>query len=508
MSYSSLNFFIFLLIICIIFYIVPKKLQWLVLLIASIFFYCFYKPILGVYLFITIFSTWMASIIIYKTNKKTEGIERSGFSVFIFILAIILNFGIMAAFKMSGITIFALNSVGFSIENILLPIGLSFYTFQTIGYLTDVFRYSIKPEKNFFKYFLFASFFPQILSGPIGRFDKLSPQLFSEKSFNGKNISMGAQRIVWGLIKKMVIADRIGIIVNEIFDNSTEYSGFYIMFAVVLFIIQLYADFSGLIDIATGASQLFNINLAINFNAPLLASNITDFWSRWHISLSNWFKDYLFYPLLKSRLFISIQDGLKKVIGKRKAKNTTTYIAMFILWFSIGCWHGLEWHYILGAGVIFGFYIISGRMLKPVFDFFTKAFKINKKTFLYKVFEVIRTFMLLEFALLFWRASSVNIAVNMFFSFFKGLNNSIDFFKGGILELGLDLNNLIVIFIGITILFAVDLLHYNNFKIREWIINKSIYIKWPIYLFAIMTILLLGIYGPKYIASDFIYFKF
>ena len=492
---------IFLIITLVLFYVVPKKMQWIILLLASIFFYCFSNYVLGIYLFITVFTTWGAAILIYKLNLGKKVTERSRASVIVYLFAVLLNFLIITAFKISGLSLFVLNGIGINLTSLILPIGLSFYTFQTIGYLTDVFRYSTSPQKNFAKYFLFASFFPQILSGPIGRYDQLSPQFFVHKKYNADQFSMGAQRIIWGLFKKMVIADRAAIIVNEIFNNPTDYKGVYIIFAVMLFVIQLYADFSGLIDIAAGAAQMFQIELAINFNTPLFARNISDFWSRWHMSLSSWFKDYLFYPLIKSTLFLNMKDFFKKIFGKKKSKNLTTYIGMFILWFAIGCWHGVKGHFIIGAGLMFGMYIVGGKILAPVFNAISKFFRIKKEKFIYKLFEVIRTFLLLSFAMLFWRADSISTAFLM-------MKRAGIFIDGSLLDLGLDLNNFIVMWLSIGVLFIVDIIHYRKIKIRENLIKQKIWIKWPIYIIAIMSILLLGMYGPKYNASDFIYFKF
>lgn len=501
MSYSSINFMIFLLITLLLFYVVPKKIQWIILLLASIFFYCFSNYLLGIYLFITVFTTWGAALLIHNFNFGNMVTKRSKKSVLVFSIAVILNFLIIAAFKISGISLIILSGIGIDLTSLILPIGLSFYTFQTIGYLTDVFRYSTKPQTNFAKYFLFASFFPQILSGPIGRFDQLSPQFFKEKKYRADDLSMGAQRIIWGMFKKLVIADRVAIIVNEIFNNPTQYGGPYIVLGVMLFVIQLYADFSGLIDIAAGAAQMFQIELATNFNTPLFARNISDFWSRWHMSLSSWFKDYLFYPLLKSGLFSRMKEFLKKIFGKKKSKNLTTYIGMFILWLAIGCWHGVKWHFIIGAGLMFGLYIIGGKVLSPVFESISRKFKIKKEKFSYKLFEVVRTFLLLCFAMLFWRADSLSSAFLMI--------KRLGVFEGGsILKLGLDINNFIVMWISIATLLLVDIIHYKGFKIRTNLIKQKIWIKWPIYIIAIMSILLLGMYGPKYNASDFIYFKF
>lgn len=450
---------IFLLITLVLFYVVPKKIQWIILLLASVFFYCFSNYVLGIYLFITVFTTWGAAILIYKFNLGYKVTERSKQSIIVYTIVVFMNFLILAAFKISGLSLFILNGMGLNISSIILPIGLSFYTFQTIGYLTDVFRYSIKPQKNFAKYFLFASFFPQILSGPIGRFDQLSHQFFQAKRYNADTFSMGAQRIIWGLFKKMVIADRIAVIVNEIFDNPSEYKGFYVAVAAMLFIIQLYADFSGLIDIAAGAAGMFQIELATNFNTPLFARSISDFWNRWHMSLSSWFKDYLFYPLIKSKIFQDLKEFFKKIFEKKRSKNITTYIGMFILWFAIGCWHGVKGHFIIGAGLIFGIYIVGGKILAPLFNEISRILKINKQYFIYKLFEVIRTFLLLSFAMIFWRAESLSVAFLMIKKFFSGIYNVWILFDGSLLNLGLNKNDFIVMLISIFVLFIVDVLN-------------------------------------------------
>lgn len=499
---------IFLLISLVLFYLVPKKIQWIVLLIGSIFFYCFYNYILGIYLLITVFTTWLGGILIYKYNKGYKVTERSRKSVLVYIFVVLVNFLILAAFKIPKLSLLVLNGVGFNLDTLILPIGLSFYTFQTIGYLTDVFRYLVKPQENLLKYALFASFFPQILSGPIGRYVQLSPQFFIKKNYNAVAVSMGAQRIIWGLFKKMVIADRIAVIVNEIYGKPNEYKGVYIIIGAMLFLIQLYADFSGLIDIAAGSAQMFQIELAPNFNTPLFARNISDFWNRWHISLSSWFKDYFFYPLIKSKMFQKLNGLLKRFMGKKKSKNTTTYIAMFLLWFAIGCWHGVQGNYIIGAGLIFGIYIVGGKILAPVFNGISKFLKINKECFSYKLFEVFRTFLLLSLAMVFWRAESLEKAFTMIKQFIKGIYNIWVLFDGSLLNLGLTGNEFLVMVISIIVLLSVDVLHYKGIKIREKLISQGVWFKWTIYILAVMSILLFGMYGPKYNASDFIYFNF
>ena len=243
--------------------------------------------------------------------------------------------------------------------DLMIPIGISFYTLQAIAYMTDVYRGKYRADKNFFKFMLFMSYFPQIVQGPIARYDFLANQLYEGRDMEYKRCTFGIQLILWGYIKKLVIADRLAVPVNEIFNNFNEYTGMLVLLAAIGYGLQVYADFSGGMDIARGVSQVFGIELQLNFKQPYFARSIEEFWRRWHITLGAWMKDYIFYPLSLSKLSGNIGKKARLLFGSSIGKKIPSFIAMFIVYFLVGFWHGAEWKYIF-YGIWNGLFIMSG----------------------------------------------------------------------------------------------------------------------------------------------------
>ena len=322
MAFTSMQFAVFLLLAAAVYYLTPKRYRWVTLLVVNYTFYYFAGVKYFVYLFITTVTTYLATVklgdmaeknkIAYNAVKKEldkeqKKVWKADFTKRkrrILIPTMLCNFGILAVLKYSGFVSQNLNllfeKISVPIElpvfRFLLPLGISFYTFQTMGYLIDVYREKVVPEKNIGKLALFISFFPSIVQGPIGRFQTLSEQLFRGNHFSYERTKFGVQLILWGVFKKLVIADRAAVLVDAVFGNPQTYGGSYIAVASLIYCVQLYGDFSGGIDIATGAAQIFGIYLDKNFERPYLATSIPDFWRRWHITLGAWFRDYVFYP--------------------------------------------------------------------------------------------------------------------------------------------------------------------------------------------------------------------
>jgi Predicted membrane protein involved in D-alanine export len=372
--------------------------------------------------------------------------------------------------------------------NLLLPLGISFYTLQVVGYCIDIYRGKYKPEKNIVKYALFVSFFPHILQGPIARYDMLGFQLYKEHNFNSREIKFGLELMIWGFFKKMVIADRAAILVNQVFNNYQDYAGFQILVASVFYTIQLYADFSGCVDIVTGASQIFGIKLSKNFNRPYFAKSIQDFWRRWHISLSSWFRDYLYITL-----------------GGNRKGTFCKYCNIIIVFLVSGFWHGVGFHYIIW-GFMHGAYQVIGALLMPLRKWFIDKFEIDKTTFSYKLFQVLITFSLINFAWIFFRAESLNIAIKMIKSSFTTFNPWI-FFDDSLFLLGLDQKDFHLVIISFLVLLIVSLLQ-RKYKLREELEKQNVIFRVGIYVIAVFSVLYFGIYGPEYNASQFIYGQF
>ena len=349
MSLVSNLFLLFVAASVLVYYIVPQKCQWLVLLCFSYIYYLVGGvKYVGFLLFSTLV-TWLVALGVEK--MKTKGSQKSARNLLI--LGLVLNFGMLGVVKYTNFFVENLNAL-FHMNlrgmEILLPLGISFYTFQSSGYLLDVYWKRCDAEKNPVKYALFVSFFPQILQGPIGRYSRLAHQLYEPHKFEGKNITRGFERILWGFFKKMILADWAAVFVDAIFDNPDQYSGL-ALFGVLFYTIQLYADFSGGMDVVIGIASMFGIELDENFKRPFFSISITDFWHRWHITLGTWMKDYVFYPVTLSRWMGKFGKWGKKVFGKKTGRTLPICLADLIVFFvvrscmEIHCLWYVQWYY-------------------------------------------------------------------------------------------------------------------------------------------------------------------
>ncbi|MCQ2479397.1 MAG: hypothetical protein MJ120_02055 [Clostridia bacterium] len=341
---------------------------------------------------------------ISKTEKKSLKLLCNKRCKTVVILTVCINLCILGVFKYGDFVVSNIWSLlgSFGVEakrpgiNLLLPLGISFYTFQSIGYLVDVYRNQVKAEKNFLKVALFVSYFPQIIEGPIGRFNALAPQLFAEHDFSFERMKRATFFIFWGMMKKMVIADNIAPMTEEITKYYTSYSGITIIISMLLYGVQLYADFSGYMDVAMGLSCVLGIDLAQNFNRPYFSRSLSEFWRRWHISLCSWFRDYLFYPISTSKKCASISKKLRAKGHKRAAKNIPIFIAMAIVWFFTGLWHGANWTEILW-GVANGLIMIFSLQVENKYKSINKKLGINTDSIVWKMIQVCRTYILVTF---------------------------------------------------------------------------------------------------------------
>lgn len=366
-------------------------------------------------------------------------------------------------------------------------LGISFYTFQTTGYLIDVYKKKSVAEKSLGKYALFVIFFPLVLAGPIERSTNFLKQLDKKVYFDYERIKDGLLLILWGLFKKIVIADRLAALVNNVFNNVENYRGFPLIIASVFFTFQIYCDFSSYSDIAVGSARVLGYSLIRNFNTPYFSKSIGEFWRRWHISLSTWFRDYLYIPL-----------GGNRVTKQRK------YLNLMIVFLISGLWHGANWTFILW-GALHGVYQILGSELKNFKDKIIKIFKIDEESYTYRVSQVFITFFLVSFAWIFFRVNSLKDGKYFIKNMLK-----IDFrflLDGGIYNLGLDKKDFrlsILLIIGLIIIEYFN--NRNNIKIK--LKNEPLITRWAIYYILIFSIIILGFYGGKYDASQFIYLQF
>ena len=353
MAFTSPEFLILVLAALLAYYLLPKRVQWVILLLASCAFYLAGGIGAMVYLLYTTVTTYIAGRWLGALNQKRQG-SQAGAKLkrrkkAIVAVTAAANFGLLFMVKYWDATAQAMdNLTGLALPrlDLLLPLGLSFYMFQSMGYVIDCYRGKYPPQRNIAKYALFVSFFPQMVQGPISRFNQLGPQLTQPHPFCADQVKYGIQLAMWGYLKKLVIADRAAVVVNTVFQTPENYGGAMTAIAVGFYCVQLYCDFSGGIDITRGVAQLFGIDLAENFRRPVFAVSLTDYWRRWHITLGSWMKDYVFYPISLSKPFARLGKFTRRRIGGRLGKIIPTSLATFLVYFIIGIWHGANFRYI------------------------------------------------------------------------------------------------------------------------------------------------------------------
>lgn len=497
MLFNSVDFFIFFPIVLLVCFILPKKIRYLWLLLSSYYFYMNWDYRFVFLLLFTTLVTYLSALFIEKFRKTEEGKKRSSVAKLVMWIGVLLNLGLLGYFKY---TMFFLDNLGMVMEklgvkakvpewNIILPVGISFFIFQAISYLIDVYRGEIYVEKNFFRYGLFVSFFPQLVAGPIERSKNLLKQLAHAPVFCYRNIRAGFWLMLYGYFLKMILADRAAIYVDTVYGSYQEYPGIYLIIAAVLFSFQVYCDFYGYSVIALGAARMMGYHLIDNFRAPFFAVSGEDFWKRWHISLNGWFRDYLYIPL-----------G-----GNRKGK-VRQYINIIFVFFCSGLWHGANWTYVIW-GLLNGGYQMVGRLMMPVRNLFVKVLGLKRETFSHRLYGRTVAFLLFTFSCIFFRAKSLREAVGIIKGIFSTWNPWI-LFDGSLLNCGLDGMNFLLLCISIGILMVAD--SYKNRKIllHEKIMAQEGWFRVMLAAGGILAILVLGIWGTGYDQAGFIYFQF
>lgn len=496
MAFNSLSFLIFFPIVVFLYFICPPKVQWPFLLIASYIFYLYADPRLILFLLTTTVSSFLAGRVLGYLNKKDTAQSKAYKKKIVLILALVLNLGILFLLKYYNFCALLGNEVlaNFHLSmqipelSLVLPIGISFYTFQTMGYCIDIYRDKYSPEKNIAKYALFVAFFPQISQGPIGRYPALAPQLYTHHRFEYVRVKFGLQKMLWGFFKKVVVADRLAIIANEVFNNYAQYEGFEIAVGVFFYSIQLYADFSGCMDIATGAAEVMGIRLAPNFERPYFSKSIQEFWRRWHITLGSWLRDYVYIPLGGNR--------------KGKLRKHINVVVVFLI---SGIWHGAGLNYLVW-GLLHGGYQVAGALLMPVRNRLVSIFHVDRSSFSHRVYKTAITFGLVSFAWIFFRAPGLRTALQMIRSMFTVWNPWV-LFDGSLYQLGLGLREFWFAVVCIGILLVVSLLQRRG-SVRERLNRQGLPMRWGLIIGLVLTILICGVYGGGYEAVPFLYFQY
>ena len=522
MGFISLYFLAFIVTLFLVYYLVPKKIRWMILLIFSIIFYllCSWKSIFFI-LFTTICIYFASNKISKnKTREKIYLAENTSLTIdekkaykaknkklrkIHMVLGIISIVAVLAVMKYLNFTIGNINTVlgwfnsSFKLSTVkwFLPLGISFYTFQAIGYIADVYWGKYEAEQNFFKFLLFMSFFPKIMQGPIIRYNEIKETLFGENDFNYEGFTNGLKRMLWGYFKKMVIADCLIVFTKYAFENPQLLSSIEAALAIICYFIYDYCDFSGYMDIACGVSECLGVKLPENFNHPYFACGIDEYWRRWHMTLGAWFKDYIFYPLSVSKFSLNLGKKSKKIF-KKNANKVPAIFGLILVWFLTGLWHGASWNYVLW-GLYFGLIIIISIILEPLFNRFYEKTKIDRNAKWIVVLRHLRTLVLLAFGKILFETNSLGAT----FAFIGSLFNFGNEFPFMQIHSSIGAPSLITAMILSLIVLVVDLIQEKNPEttFRQKLKKLPLALEWALLLCLVIFIVWFGYYGqglPKY----------
>ena len=531
MVINSLEFLLFVAITVIIYKIIPPKIKWVVLLIASYLFYFINSTYMTIAILTTTVSVYLIALKIKQINervtielkeienkeqKKTRKKQAKTKQKSILTMGILFNLGILVVLKYSGFIGENINSlfsilhmnVEMPIAKFILPIGISYYTLQAISYIVDVYRGKVEADKNLGRVALFLVFFPQVVQGPIGRYDMLANNLYKPHDITYENLTSGAQLMLWGYFKKMVIADRIAMYANEVFTNYTAYSGPIIILGMIAYTIQIYAEFSGGIDIIRGVAEIFGIHLSKNFERPFFSKSIDEFWRRWNITLGTWLKDYVFYPVSLSKASIKITEGARKIFKTSYlSKIIPVAFSLLCVWVSNGIWHGSGLKYLV-YGLYYYVLMMLGKLLEPLGNKVISVFKINTKAWSYRFWQMIRTGGLVCIGMTIFRAPDLQTAFTMLKSALHPHNLERIFNGQAFLLGGMKPEDITILIISMMILLGVSLYQEKGKSVRNWLKEQNLLFRWLVLYVMIFAIILFGIYGQGYNVQSFIYGQF
>lgn len=528
MAFNTPVFILFFVVVLLLYALMPKRYKWIWLLAASWFFYLYASAKFFIFVLLTGASAWAGALYMQKLHDRErqlrscavrqedlkqlrERLQRRRKRMLISVL--VLNFGILAVLKYLGFFCENLNQLlaSFSLEaripgfHLILPLGISFYTFQTMSYVIDVYWRKTQAEHNPFKVSLFVSFFPQIIEGPIGRWNDLAAQLSAERACSALDVRRGLQLMLWGYFKKMVIADRAAIVADFVFSHYLDLSGFGIAAGVFLYAIQDYADFSGCIDIARGCAKTMGIDMADNFRRPYFSRTIPEFWRRWHMSLGAWMKDYVFYPFSLAKGVRRIGKTARKRWGRHLGSTLPIALGNLLVFFLVGLWHGASWNYIVW-GLFYGILIALSALLKPLFDKLRTWLHIPAHSRAFMLFQILRTFAITCAGCVIFRAATLGDAAGIFTGLFRGAFFS-EAWKSELLSLGLDKWNWAAMLGSLLILLIVDLMQ-EKLSVREWLDRRSAPLRWSVCAIGCLLLIMLAVYGPGTSPVQFVYMQY
>lgn len=502
---TSLAFYIFTAAALLLYYLLPKRCQWAVLLLCSIAFVFFGSGIAAfIFLGIDIAAVYLGAVL---TDRAESAKKRNAFTaVSIIIVALVLcalKYWNNVAEWSGGL----LTPLGLPVWRCdwVAPVGISYFSLSAIGYLLDVNWKVCTAERNPLKLALLIIWFPALICGPVTRYSDLRESMFAPHGFDYDKFKSGAYRTLYGLFKKLVIANRLAIFTSAVFNAQFhEYRGVFFPVAVVLYAFQIYSDFSGCMDMMLGVSEMFQIAMPENFQRPFFSQSMSDFWRRWHMTLGQWAKDYIMYPLLKSKAFIALGDTSKKIFGKKRGKKVPTYVGMLILWLVLGFWHGGTIRHLFCCGILLWLFLVSGQICQPLFDKLGSLLHVDKSHFSYKLFASLRTLLLMCITWTFFNSESLALG------FWRLKNSLIEgnwyaLFDRSMYALGLTQDDFVIVLISFIIVLAISVMQEKGIKVRETFEKQGLVFKWAILLGGIFAIIIFGVYGPGYNAVDFIY---
>ena len=536
MSFISVRFILFFIILSVVYYLLPnKKYQWVVLLAASYVFYAFTGLKNFFYILLTTGTTYFAALQIDRIQKAAKKTVQENKQVWdkaqkkrfkaaadkrarrIMFGVLLLNFGLLFLLKYMP-PLFHTMQKRFEISmpaiNQIIPLGISFYTFQAMGYVIDVYRGEVEAENNFGKLALFVSFFPQIIQGPISKYSQLSGQLYEEHKPDFTRIKHALELALWALFKKLVIADRAAVAIQTVTASPEKFSGTTVGFIVVLYALQLYADFSSGIDIARAAAQALGIDMIQNFRQPYFATSLTEYWNRWHISLGAWMKNYLFYPIALSKTAGKVTTDIRATrfgstkAGAHIADVLPGTVASLIVFLVVGIWHGAKWRYIL-YGLWNGGVIMLSILLKPCFEWVNRKLRVNVQSAEHRLFQILRTFVLVCIG----NITDLARGGRDCFFWLRHILFDQHIFTGRLeimQDIGLTGRDYNILVLGTVLLYAVGVIRELNPQtpLRTLLDDRLFITRWLLILVCIVVIMIFGIYGPGYSVAEFAYMQF
>lgn len=508
-SYFTVMFaFIFLPVTILLYQLFPARKRWIVLLGASLLFFWSISGVLVIFVIASgfmlhYFGLWMENIEYEESSRKQARQKKKK----VLLLAICVHIGMLLVCKYLGFFTGNINHLlswmhlPFTLTPpaIGLPIGISFYTLQAVSYCVDVYRQKIRADHHPLRLLLFLCFFPAIMEGPISRYEQIAFSLWEGNAITYERLTFGVQRMAWGVFKKLVIADRLNPMVNEVFTHSQQYSGGMVAIAMIAYTVQLYMDFSGTMDVVIGTAEIFGVSLPENFRQPFFSKSIAEFWQRWHITLGTWFKDYVFYPVSMSSFAKKITRKVKKRLGYYYGPLVAGSLALFAVWICNGLWHGAGWHFIF-FGMYHFFFILMGNMMLPLL----RKYHLQWNHGFWRILAMIRTSILVCIGELFFRADGLRIGFSMFYKMVTDFHFE-SFSTSLWTQLHLDIQDLILVLVSLVLVFVISVFKEKKIHIRQKVAVFPIVLRWSLYYGLLFAVIVFGAYGTGYVPVDPMY---